>query len=264
MDVVKFYFLLFTYFFSTASSAIIIQDNLGPSYLNNGQSVNGSFNLNTVVPKASYDHYVINSASLTFNISDDSDNRSLTNQSIGPYYNIGHSETNWQYDSSKRWYYDNDLYQRNVNRTFTEDGEQGKFSIGDQNIYRNDQDYYQGATAFTSTYTSTTNWVSVGDYCDEGYWFFGFHCTDYDPSYRVDVNNYRDNTTSRYYGDNIYGLTTGLSSLNILDLMDDGMLDFSFTATYGDLYFNSAYLTLDVEVVPEPSILALMGLGLAV
>ncbi|MDF1818751.1 MAG: PEP-CTERM sorting domain-containing protein [Immundisolibacteraceae bacterium] len=56
--------------------------------------------------------------------------------------------------------------------------------------------------------------------------------------------------------------TTTFTVQSLVSLSATGMMDVTLTATAGDFYFNSATLTAQAKAVPEPSIIALMGLGL--
>ena len=263
MKKIKSLFYLAAAFCATPANAtfITVYDNLGSAYLAQGQSINGIFDLRAALPKANYQHYAINSAMLTFNLSDDADSYFLSNTVTGSYYNTSHYTSGMYYDSSKGWYYDVDYYQRNRTNYYFEQGETGSLSIGDQHVNRSDSDSYHHQNGpYYGAYTTTTNWVDIGDFCDERY--LGY-CTDWDPKYRVDENHYRTVDYDRYYNDYITGTTFTLSTLNTADLAQDGFLDFTFQATNGDLYFTEAYMTLDVEVIPEPPILALLGAGIA-
>lgn len=146
-----------------------------------------------------------------------------------------------------------------------------------------------GIANATAIYTDTYNsgmkmkgsWFSSAD--DSVSWQFNILNDGYNPANEEITSasiglNLRDDSRFDFWefanldlGSNSFSweVDTGTRNFSVDSLMtlsNTGLLDVTLTATAGDFYFNSAKLTATaktaVQAVPEPTSLALMGLGL--
>lgn len=272
MDSSKIVFLFLVAVFSGLVNAvpITVEDNLSSfRYLNNRGSVAGSFDLSTVITKDSRDRYDVTSARIVFDLIDDRDARRFMYRTYGGYYYSGGSQSGWDYDSSKRWkrdwrYYTrgrDDVYGYEAERAMVRaEGTGGQFTSWSPRTTVNSQ-YY---TSYTGGYAGTDR---LADFCDSRSWWSG-HCTDWDASYQYNYRYNRDLVTVRTVDYVMAGITLDLSVSSLLSLSQSGTLGFDVLSTQGDFFLRNARLFANVNIikaptaVPEPSILALLGLGI--
>ncbi|OUS26498.1 hypothetical protein A9Q99_18360 [Gammaproteobacteria bacterium 45_16_T64] len=217
---------------STMANAIVVtvQDNIADNtYISTPNSIVGQFDINAALPNdGSYlNPYEINSATANYSFADDGD-LGLTNTVYNSYTRSGSSS----YYRNKIDYYFDDNEQVQVTTSFEES--------------TNGSDWSQ-----TSSYTGTQydgrsggcGWFS----CNYNYYY---------------TRNYDESTG--YTG--LFEIEQIFDADSINDLAADGIVDFTVTATTGDLIFGSGSLTVDISenpvAVTEPASLAFFGLGL--
>jgi len=246
---------------SSVSQAALytIHDGLSSSYIGGGNAVNGTFNLNSIVPKASYDYYKISSATLVIDLADDSDTYSTRTRHIS----TSASSVEWGGQVLRRNlsinYYD--YYRNQYSNSYTsEESELARVAIGDQAMLQGSDITgfrYNGTDRLP--YNRYNHTFTLSDRYCIGYSTYG--CTDWYYRY-TDKDYYERNIVTNYVqSDRLNGLSLELNAASLRTLATLGSIDYTLDAISGDFLFQNARLVVDVEVVPEPPIFALMGLG---
>jgi len=213
--------------FTHSASAVVVDvaDNVADdTYMAAGSSITGQFNINSAVPADFTAPYTVNSATATFNFSDDFD-LDYSYTTTGSYSYAGSSNyTRYRY-----------------------------------NYYLDAADEVQ-VDIMGEVSTDGTSWFAQSNYTGQSYDGRSGGCGWFSCSYSY-YYTYNYNSTSGYTGS--FTIEQVLSDEARLALGDDGVVDFTVTATSGDIIFNNGNLSADVTAnVPESGALALLSLGL--
>ncbi|MTW14131.1 PEP-CTERM sorting domain-containing protein [Pseudoduganella eburnea] len=236
------------------------------SWMGAGQHA-GMFDGSSILPQ----HFKINSASFTFNFSDDQDLLSrgqaqTTGFSAGNYVLSNSYYDGWNYSYT---YVRNKNYQQSV----AQSGETEGASLSLAGIGAG-----SGATALTQSSAQNTThdgmswegyssqpgyyqYYSCGNRCSGSYWVSGSYSNYYG-------DQYTQTTTTTKDWNGSFSIAGEISNQDMLDqLLSSHKLDWNLLVN-GDLNLSNARLQLDVEElappasVPEPSSMLLTGLGL--
>lgn len=241
---------------SAHALTIGVEDNIAADTLVTASSLNGSFNINSVLPGGGLYTlpYAITSASISFSFTDNADNFSVSTTagaSIKTATNSNHQGT--QADPKIK------TYLTYVDTVKSNPLETVQIGIGDQFV-NGSTGFYGSVTPLNSGAQSLTS--TVLEKKGSEWWLNKY---------------YTQNRTSEsgYKGD--VGLYLDLDSNGLNDLAQDGILNFTLTSLAGDINYLDGKLSVTIDSnpvvlqstsipqqtpVPEPGTIALLGSGL--
>lgn len=267
-----FILFMFTVITTTSHATLMtFQDNIGSTYIGPSGTISGGFNINGIASSEYNVPYDITSAYITFGFSDDIDEAEYGDYDYGSYGTTTNETTAWRlivvggYPITAYYRRDsNDHRVRTATRQGTYQDEAASISIdGDVRTTGS-----PNVDEYTWKYTETTT-----KYVETKH--ISYECWDNDYGTRcIDKTQDRFLKSTTGYETNLHDYTGGWSYDYLLDddqinqLEADGQLIYQVSAAYGDFIMDAAVLSVDIaqnpsrQDVPEPSAIALMGLGL--
>jgi len=211
------------------SFVVTVEDNIADNtYIQHPDSIVGQFDINAALPAdGSYNApYDITSATANYSFTDDGELNKLNTV----YTSYAWESSNWG----------DDYYYRSKTDYYVDDNEEVQVSTSFESS-SDGTDWYEAVTQTGTNYDSSS--------C-------GWDCNYYYTRTYDDVEGY----TGQFVIEQVFDADS------IGDLAADGVVDFTISATAGDIIFNQGLLTVNLEsnpvAVPAPAGIALFGLGM--
>jgi hypothetical protein len=226
---------------------IMAADNIDQQiFLSDRQNFDGIFDINSKLP--GNDPHIIPNAYVVFEFADNYDGV------VQSYTYTNYTQEGSMYSSSGITHIP---YYRNYNNYYFDTYEES-YAVIAGDYGRNHPSWYDTGVRYINTTYDGNNYFSI--WIDEsgglGLWgHYVYYSNDYYTRY------YRND----YGYSGSWSILFSLNNSNLTDLSQDGILNFTVSSEWGNMFFTNAYIGAEVLyiVTPEPLTLLLFGFGLA-